>query len=380
MPKRSAGEGTVEQLSSGKYRASRYAGKDESGRMVRQRKTFDRKADAVKWLRSAADERRGEWSHKTLGEWLDKWLADRAGTIEPATLKWYRDRIKRRIRPALGKIKLGELTSLQVTAWLTKMASDGIGERERHGSLKTLRSVLRTAVDAGQISRNAAKEGSKLPKLKARSFTVWTAEQVQAFLSAAADSDVVAYWWLALDTGMRPGELFGLHWPQVDTVKCIVDVTQALEWITTQAPRLKDPKTEAGLRTIRITRATADQLIAHRAQQKAKGRDVVNGPVFVNRWGTWMRPKETGARMHKIAKVAGIPRIRLYDLRHTSATLLLAADVNIKVVSQRLGHTDIAITLRHYAGFLPQMQEKAVTAMGEVLRLPTGCPQDTEQK
>jgi Phage integrase family len=69
-----------------------------------------------------------------------------------------------------------------------------------------------------------------------------------------------------------------------------------------------------------------------------------------------------------------LPRIKLYDLRHTSATLLLAADVNIKIVSQRLGHTDIAITLRHYQGFMPGMQERAVAALASAMQLPTGCP------
>ncbi len=122
---------------------------------------------------------------------------------------------------------------------------------------------------------------------------------------------------------------------------------------------------------------TIAKLEEHRESMRAKGRDVVDGPVFVNRRGTWLRPKETGNRLRELLTAAGLPRIRLYDLRHTSATLLLAADVNLKVVSQRLGHTDVAITLRHYAGFMPGMQERAVAAMDRVFSLPTHCPNDT---
>lgn len=371
MPKRGSGEGTIERLPSGKFRASRSAGKVE-GRYVRERRTFDRRADAQTWLRKMAEEKRGEWARRTLAEWLDKWLEDKAGEVEPATIKWYKDRVDRRIRGGLGQVQLGELTPMQVRDWMSTMTTAGVSSRDRHGALKTLRTALQSAINAGQLYRNVAKEGSKLPKLKARAFTVWTDDQALAFLAATAGSDIEAYWWLALDTGCRPGELFGLHWPCVNPTAGTVEIRQALEWISKRTPRLKEPKTEAGIRTLPVTDATMKRLQAHRQKMREKGYDVNDGPVFLNRWGTWLRPKETGDRLRKLCKAAGVPRIRLYDLRHTSATLLLAGDVNIKVVSQRLGHTDIAITLRHYAGFLPSMQERAVKAMETLhARLPT---------
>jgi Phage integrase, N-terminal SAM-like domain len=138
MGKRGAGEGTIERLKSGKYRASRSAGKDSDGKPRRERKTFLRRADAQTWLRKAAEERRGEWARRPLGEWLDRWLADRAGDLEPASLKWYRDRIERRIRPALGAHQLGELSAMHIRDWMTAMTTAGVSNRDRHGSLKRL--------------------------------------------------------------------------------------------------------------------------------------------------------------------------------------------------------------------------------------------------
>jgi integrase len=379
MPKRGAGEGTIEQLPSGKYRASRSTGRTSDGKPGRERKTFVRKQDAQIWLRRAAEERRGEWARRPLGEWLDKWLLDRAGELEPASLKWYRDRVDRRIRPALGSVRLGILSALDVRDWMTAMAKAGASSRERHGALKTLRTALKAAIDAGQISRNVGNEGAKLPKLKARNFNVWTPEQAQAFLAAADGTDLEAYWWLALDTGMRPGELFGLHWSEIDVTRNLVHIRQSLECVKGETPRLKQPKTDAGIRMLTVTPETIARLQAHREQMRVRGFDVTDGPVFLGRRGTWLKSGGVGYRLRALAKAAGVPRPRLYDLRHTSATLLLAADVSIKLVSQRLGHTDIAITLRHYAGHIPSMHEKATAAMVGILRLPTGDPQSGER-
>lgn len=375
--RRNRGEGSIEELPSGKVRATRYGGRGADGKPVRERKTFPpgRKSDALAWLRRAAEEKRGEWARRTLSDWLDRWLGVKAGELEPASLKWYRDRITRRLKPGLGHHRLGDLAPIHVSDWMRAMASAGASNLERHGALKTLRAALRSAVDMGQLSRNVAKDGVRLPKLKARSFVVWTQDQAAAFLAAAAGSELEAFWWVALETGMRPGELFGLHWPGVNGNTNTVDVRQALEWINKETPRLKEPKTEAGIRTLPVTDATMNRLRAHRERMRRAGRDVTAGPVFLNRWGTWLRLKETGTRLKQIARAAGVPPLRLYDLRHTSATILLAGGVNIKVVSQRLGHTDIAITLRHYAGFMPAMQERVLSTLAYLGSKPTGNPQ-----
>src|SRR5262245_60516409 len=170
---------------------------------------------------------------------------------------------------------------------------------------------------------------------------------------------------------MRPGELFGLHWPEVDLATPAVSVRRSLEEIDGK-PRLKTPKTDRQ-RTIPIAPHTAAALAEHRERMRAEGRDVEAGPVFVSTSGGWLLQANFYRRSFlKILKRAGLltkegkPLIRPYDLRHTCATLLLLKGVNVKVVSERLGHESIETTLKHYAHVLPAMQQAAVTAVAEL--------------
>ena len=167
-------------------------------------------------------------------------------------------------------------------------------------------------------------------------------------------------WLLALDAGMRPGELYGLHWPEVDLEAGTVAVVHSLEEVGSEQ-RLKGVKTGGkGERTLALARRTVEALREHRGRMQKEKHDVEKGPVFPARRGGFLRRPNVYRRAFlPLVEAAGVPRIRVYDLRHTTATLLLQAGVNVKVVSERLGHTDIRMTLDTYAKVLPNMQTLA---------------------
>jgi integrase len=162
---------------------------------------------------------------------------------------------------------------------------------------------------------------------------------------------------------MRPGKLFGLHWPDVDLTAGTVFVHQSLE----ERPghlRLKETKTTKSRRRIKLARGTLLALADHRERMQAEGRDVIPGPVFADTEGGLLRQSNLIRRiLRPILRAAGLPVTRPYDLRHTCATLLLSRDVNIRIVSERLGNESIELTLKHSAHVRPDMQQKAVEAV-----------------
>lgn len=366
--KRANGEGSVEKLPSGKYRA--VIRKDGT----KHSKTFATHAEAREWLRAMSAANIGQHAKRPLADWLDSWLDSLEGNLQPATVLWYRSRVNRRIRDHLGSIQLANLKPRDVQRWSNEMVEEGLSARERHGALKTLRAALKVAVEQGEIPTNPAKQGVRLPKLKARTYQTWSREQVLEFLRASEGTEYEAFWWLAVDTGCRPSELFGLHWPEVDLTSGSVMIRQSLENLNGRPARLKEPKTPHSIRLLPITPQTIAKLEAHRQRESARGRNTVSGQVFCNTHGGWMRVNETRLALRAVTTLAGIDPIPVRDLRHTCATLLLLAGVPITIVSKRLGHSDIAITLKHYAAYLPQMQEIATAKMAEILQCPTTVP------
>lgn len=187
-----------------------------------------------------------------------------------------------------------------------------------------------------------------------------TVDEARRLLAVARTKRLGPMYELALDSGMRPGELAALHWPDVDLPGGRVTVRYSLEERKGQF-RLKEPKSRAGRRTIRISPATVGALRGHQERMAAEGRDVETGPVFVGVRGGWLSQPTLYRRVWlPMVKEAGLRHFTPYATRHTAACLLLSRGVNIKLVSRRLGHEDITTTLKHYVHVLPDMEEQAV--------------------
>ena len=240
-----------------------------------------------------------------------------------------------------------------------------------------LTGVFSWAAEDGLVGRKPT-QGVRLPKKpRPRSSGALTEKQVRAFLKAAKPDRYGLLFEFALMTGLRPGELIGLRWHDVDFERAQVEVSQGVGARRGGGHRKTDLKTEGSWRTIPIGGALASRLRQHRAAQaeerlRAGDRWDDHDLVWTSRRGTPVSDKNLTNRHFKlILKQANLPpTVRLYDLRHTMATHLLASGENPKVVAERLGHKNITTTLQEYAAVLPGMQERATEKLEDLLRLP----------
>ena len=205
---------------------------------------------------------------------------------------------------------------------------------------------------------------------------VWTPEQLRAFLKAIAEDRLHALWRLTATTGMRRGELLGLHWSAVDLDNARLRVETALIVTPDHELRFETPKTERSRRVVDLDAVTVAALRSHRKRQAAEelaslGAWPVDGSggglVFTDEVGRPLPPAWVSRRFTALAKAAGLPRIRLHDLRHTAATLLLRAGTPAHVVAQRLGHASPSITMDVYAHTLEDQRSGAADAIAAAI-------------
>ncbi len=320
-------------------------------------------------------------SQRTLGSFLlDEWLpAVRPPKVRPSTWLSYRMNAETHIIPALGHVPLQRLTPAQLTAFYRALLDDG--RRDGSGGLapKTVRNIhgelhtaLRDAVRWGQVARNVA-ASADLPKGMAPEMHVWTPEQLRTFLDHARADRLYAAWLLYATTGMRRGEVAGLRWSDMDLDAARVSPRRPRVVVNYEV-HVSEPKTAKGRRSLALDPATVAALRLHHARQ-AEERLAIgprwqdSGLVFTWPDGRPLHPERFSKWFEQLALAAGLPRIRLHDVRHSYATAALAAGIPAKVVSERLGHATIAITMDTYSHVLPGLDAQAA---GTVARLILG--------
>jgi integrase len=347
-------------------------------RQIRKR-GFPRERDAERAMADAlADMGRGAYLRPmkgTLAEYLTSWLDARSVDLRPTTLYGYRKVVVARIIPGIGQATLAELDAATLEAWYGRLVRSG-GKDGGGLSAKTVANTagvlsvaLGDAVRLKLLRHNPAAD-ARLPRREQREMSAWTADEASAFLLAVADDRLYPLWRLVLASGLRRGELCGLRWRDVDLSGGTVEVVQArvvADEVVTGAP-----KTKAGARILTVDEVTVAALAAWRRRQAAERLAagpawVDHGLVFVDELGEPPHP-ETVTRWWReaLARVGARP-IRLHDGRHTAATLQLRAGVPVKVVTQRLGHADVAVTMRVYQHVTRQDDQAAAAALGRAL-------------
>jgi integrase len=318
----------------------------------------------------------------TVNELLDEWFALVAtNRYAENTQDTYRHFIDRHIRPIVGNITLSDLKGRDVQGIFNAMAARGLSSNTRRKVYSMLSIALDCAVSWGLVEVNPMSH-LEMPRREKPEIRALSREEVTSLLAATDKGLLPEYFRTAVITGMRPGEQAGLRWEDVDPVACTISVQRSLTWKKGgKSWTLKPPKTSKSRREITISKSLVSSLMELKERQdglrvSAGASYIDHGFIFADDAGS---PLTLAAIRHPFKEalhVAGFSKnIRLYDLRHTSATLLLKAGENVKVVSERLGHVNISITLDLYAHVLPGMQRDAANRLEELL---DGDPKHTK--
>jgi integrase len=306
-------------------------------------------------------------------EYLTKeWLPAVKATIRPSTYNSYVQHVECHITPHIGSVKLAKLSGSQVNALYAKLAESGkkdgksgLSPMTIHHVHSCLHKACKDAVRWGHISRNPL-DAADPPRKKGdgtREMQTWSKEQLKAFLEAVAGERLSPLWHTIAMTGMRRGEAIGLRWSDVDLENARLAVRRALI-PTNREVVVSEPKTAKGRRVVALDPVTIEVLKAQAARQLDEQKEwedawVDSGLVFTLQNGAALDPESVSRYWRQAVKKAMLPTIRLHDLRHTHATLALQAGVHPKVVSERLGHATVSITLDTYSHAIPAMQEEA---------------------
>jgi integrase len=372
MGRRGNGEGSISRRKDGLYMA-RYTVETSTGTNRKALYAKTRKQATEKLAEALAQTQKGitaDAGAKTVGTFIERWLEDSVrGSVRQSTYQRDESLCRVHMVPALGKKKLKTLNAADVQRFYRAKLDSGLSSATVHKLHVVLHKALKQAIRWGFAQRNVVNDVDA-PKIHKEEVTPLTREEARKLLEVARDERLEALYVVAVQSGLRQGELLALRWEDIDLGTRTLQVRRTL---TRNGSKLAvgPTKTSKGRRTGRLTRDATEALQDHLERQLAEIDEAEdswqeNGLVFCTGKGTLINP--TNLRRRSLAPLlqrAGLPPMTFHQLRHTAATILLLKNVNPKVVSEMLGHGTIAITLDTYSHVLPNMQSSAVAAMEE---------------
>lgn len=316
----------------------------------------------------------------TVNAYLDQWLETAARPrLRERTFEDYREYLKRYIRPALGKGLLAEIRPLNIQKLYTDMLDRGLSPRTVRYCHAILTSALKQAVKWQILASNPASMVD-LPRMQRKEMQSLSPEDAARFLDVARQDKWGVIFSVALTTGLRPEEYLGLQWKDINFESGTAVVRRALVWKRKGGGwSMQEPKTSQSRRSVPMPVSVVRELKAHRRNQaeermRAGAAYQDDDFVFAGELGNPLLLSNLYRRHFKpILAQAGLPSsFRIYDLRHTCATLLLGAGENAKIVAERLGHSTVVLTLDTYSHVLPTMQVAATAKLEALLFERTG--------
>ena len=382
--RRGNGEGSIYKRPDGTWAGQVSVGYDPATGKLKRKSFYGktRKEVADKMAQALQEVRSGTYiepAQTTLAEWLDKWLTTyKKGQLKPSTYESYEILVNVHIKPALGKIPIAKLQANMLQSFYNEKLEKGRADGK--GGLSTrmvrylhaiIRQALQQAVKEGLLARNVA-DATSPPTVKNKQMRPLTENELLTFFETAKGDRMFAGYVLAATTGLRRGELLGLCWDCVDIKHGVITVQRQLLVLKDCLTLEETTKSKSGRRSITLTDDAIRELKAHKkrqAQEKLLMGEAYqdNGLVFCKEDGTPLDPREFTKRFQRQLAKAGLPKVRLHDLRHTHASLLLARGVHPKVVQERLGHSSITMTLDLYSHLTPGLQEAAAATLNGLL-------------
>ena len=376
--------GHIKQRAKGSWSIVIDLGRDATGKRKQKWTTLrgTKKQAQAELTRLLNEINTGEYiepSRMLVSEYLTRWLKDYAEpSVSPKTNERYAQIIRDNINPTLGNYYLSKLKPLHIQSFYTDCLTNG--RKDGKGGLaaqtvphfhRLLHRAFSQAVKWQLLARNPV-DAVEPPRPERTEMNAINEADTAQLLDKLAGSALFSPVLFAVTTGLRRGELLALRWKDVNLDEGRITVNQSLEQ-TKAGLRFKSPKTERSRRQVPLPSVTVDLLKEHKRKQNEERLRLGpvyqnNGLVFPRPDGSTMPPDSFSTNFAASIRRSGLKHIRFHDLRHSHATQLLLQGVHPKIVSERLGHSNIGITLDTYSHVLPGMQEDAVLKIDASLK------------
>lgn len=387
MARRGHGEGTIYQRKDGRWVSAITVGYTETG--ARERKWVygkTRKEVAARLLELQSAQAEGLAPTRddvTVKKLIEAWMQEIVvPSVRPTTRRSYEQLTRLHILPQLGKEKLSRLDARMVQAWLRGRSEAGLSPRTVAYLRATLRRALNQAVKWGWLSRNVVTL-TDAPKQARTQVPAYTVEQAQRILAAVDQDRHAALFTVILALGLRKGEALGLRWedvtllpedPSSPATGGVVQIRFQLQHVGGEFLHVP-PKSEAGRRTLALPAFVAERLRRHRLAQEEQRKAMEEMGLWENPWnlvfttaqGKPFLPRNINRDFTKLLARAGIEHLRIHDLRHLCASLLVAQDTHPRTIMGILGHSQISLTMDTYSHLLPSASQSAAQGMDALL-------------
>ena len=372
--RRPSGEGMIRQKKKGQWEGRIVVGHKENGDPIFRYVYAKTQKELIGKLHLKIDEFRDaeltEDSKMSLGEWLDKWIAEyMTGTVRKGTLDGYKTYAERYIKPALGDKPTAFITTADVQRFYNHLRKSGrIKNRHIYGNGLSDATVVRIhcmlheamdmAVKEHLISKNPT-NGTTVPKIAKKEMQVLTDKQLDTFMKLV---DAQEHWrdffYTELTTGLRRGEICGLKWTDFDEAEGKLNINRSID-LRNGEIMIGETKTGKGRRCFYLPVSTANVLRERKKNSKSEWifTDLLNPELPI-------APPAAYRKMKQLLQKAGLPNMRFHDLRHTFATHALTSGVDAKTLSGILGHSNATVTPEIYTHVTTDMQQRASDIVG----------------
>jgi integrase len=314
-----------------------------------------------------------------LTTWLEEVVRRR---LRPRVYENYEQIVRMHLVPHLGSVQLVKLMPEQVYAVLAQLADEGKAANTIRNVRAVLRRALNQALRWGKVTRNVATlvelpkpangsgaDSASVPH--AREMSMLSPAQAQLLLDTVASHRWAVVYRVALELGLRRGEILALRWADIDFDRMVLAVTGTMHRHSGKLHR-DAPKTESSRRLLPLTDTLVAALLKHKLRQDTERHMLGDGwvdrdLVFTTGHGTAIEPHNLFDHFKAALQKAGLPEIRFHDLRHSCASILLAQNVHPRVIMEILGHSEIGTTMNLYAHVIPEVQESAVQLLSQAL-------------
>lgn len=311
-------------------------------------------------------------------EWEEKYAREH---LAPGTLEAYRLHLKNHILPVFGELEIGKIRPFHIVSLMSDLKAKNLAPGTVAYIYRVLRNVMSRAAEWGFVTENPAASVKRPKGETVRTMDVYSEEEVQALFKAAEKE--APHWrmflTLALAAGLRRGELLALEWRHVDLEAGTIRIEQSLSRGEKGRPLLKPPKSRTSVRSVSVPPSVVHDLRAYRKhwlEERLRVGDLweeyEHEFLFHNGYGRPFYPTTADTWWRRFTRRAGVRYVRLHDLRHTAATLLIAQGVHARIIAERLGHADIRTTMTVYGHVLREADQSAAAKIDHLFKMKNG--------